>query len=103
VIARVWSAQTRRDQVPAYADHLREHVLPLLGGVEGYLGARLWQREVDENVEIVVVTQWSSLDAIQGFAGDEIELAVVAGEAAALLSSFDDRVRHYELVIEDNA
>ncbi|MEA2584036.1 MAG: alpha-L-fucosidase [Thermomicrobiales bacterium] len=30
--------------------------MPLLGGVEGYLGARLWQREVDENVEIVVET-----------------------------------------------
>jgi heme-degrading monooxygenase HmoA len=101
VIARVWSARTTREWGPLYAEHLRTHVLPSLKAVAGYRGARLWERPLGEGIEIVVVTHWDSLDAIRGFAGDEIERAVVADEAAALLLEFDDRVRHYELVVTD--
>jgi hypothetical protein len=36
-------------------------------------------------------------------AGEEFERAVVADEAAALLEQFDDRVRHYEIVLDDGA
>jgi len=103
VIARVWSARTTRERAPEYADHLRTAVLPVLKAVDGYRGARLWQRPIETGVEIVVVTYWDSLEAIRGFAGDEIERAVVAEEAAALLGEFDDRVRHYELVVADDA
>jgi heme-degrading monooxygenase HmoA len=101
MIARVWSARTTAERVPAYAEHLRRHVLPNLGSLDGYAGAKLWQLDGEDGVELVVVTYWRSLEAIRGFAGDEIERAVVADEAAALLSRFDDRVRHYELVVED--
>jgi heme-degrading monooxygenase HmoA len=100
VIARVWTARTSADRAPAYAEHLRAHVLPSLNALGGYEGARLWQRRDGNAVELVVVTYWRSLEAIRGFAGDEIERAVVADEAAALLSDHDERVRHYELVVE---
>jgi heme-degrading monooxygenase HmoA len=101
MIARVWSARTTREWGPLYAEHLRTHVLPSLKAMEGYRGARLWERQLGEGVEIVVVTSWDSLDAIRGFAGDEIERAVVADEAAALLLEFDEWVRHYELRLTD--
>jgi len=38
-----------------------------------------------------------SFAAIDAFAGADREAAVVAPEAAALLTDFDKRVRHYEL------
>ncbi len=97
MIARVWSARTTGEWAPLYAEHLRTHVLRSLKVVEGYRGVRLWERPLGEGVEIVVVTYWESLDAIRGFAGDEIERAVVADEAAVFLTEFDDLVRHYEV------
>lgn len=102
MIARIWSAQTTRTQASAYADHLRNHVLPEVREVDGYTGAMLLERKASGMVEIIVITLWRSLDSIRGFAGDDLEEAVVADEAASLLTQFDRRVRHYELVVKDD-
>lgn len=59
------------------------------------------EREDKETIKVMVVTYWRSLDAIRRFAGADVEQAVVAEEAAALLTEFDDRVRHYEVVLKD--
>jgi heme-degrading monooxygenase HmoA len=101
MIARVWSAQATDAQAPAYVDHLENRVLPALRKVAGYAGSMLLQREVADAVEIIVITFWQSVDAIRGFAGPDLEGAVVADEAAALLTQFDRRVRHYEIVVKD--
>lgn len=85
MIARVWSAQTTPALAPAYADHLRTNVLPALRKVNGYAGAMLFERATSDAVEIIVLTWWRSLDAIRGFAGADLEGAVVAEEAASLL------------------
>ena len=101
MIARVWSARTTPAQAPAYAEHLRARVLPALRRVAGYAGMKLLQRPLPGAVEVVVVTFWRSAEAVRAFAGDDPEQAVVADEAAALLTDFDRRVRHYEVVVED--
>ncbi len=103
MIARLWSAHTTPARASAYVDHLRTHVLPTVRQVDGYAGAMLLERAVSDAVEIIVVTWWRSLDAIRGFAGADLEEAVVAEEAASLLTQFDRRVRHYELVVRDDA
>ena len=101
MIVRSWTAQATRALAPAYTTHLQTHVLPTLRDIAGYAGAMLLQRDLTDGVEIIVLTYWQSLEAIRAFAGDPIEAAVVAAEAAALLTQFDTRVRHYELVIRD--
>jgi heme-degrading monooxygenase HmoA len=103
VIARVWSARTTRAYAPAYVAHLRAHVLPELQALAGYAGAMLLERDEGGGVEIVVLTTWASLDAVRGFAGDDLERAVVADEAAAILTDYDRRVRHYELRVNERA
>ena len=102
MIARIWTAQTTPARAPAYAEHLRAHVLPALRAVEGYSGSMLLERPVSDAVEVVVITFWESVEAIRGFAGDDLEGAVVADEAAALLTQFDRRVRHYEVALKDD-
>jgi heme-degrading monooxygenase HmoA len=101
MIARLWSANTTAEQAPAYAAHLRGHVLPALQQLDGYAGALLLQRAVPAGVEVVVITFWRSADAIVGFAGDDLEQAVVADEAAGLLTTYERRVRHYDVVVRD--
>ena len=101
MIARLWSADTTPAQAPAYAEHLRTRVLPALNAIEGYAGGTLLERTTPAAVEIVVITWWRSLEAIRGFAGADLEHAVVADEAARLLTRFDHRVRHFTMVAED--
>ena len=101
MIARIWSAQTTPAQAPAYAAHLRDRVLPELRDLDGYASAVMLQHNGAKGVEILVITWWRSLAAIRGFAGTDLERAVVANEARALLTRFDRRVRHYEVVVED--
>jgi hypothetical protein len=69
--------------------------------LDGYGGAMLLERALPDAVEIIVLTLWRSVDSIRGFAGADVEDAVVAEEAAALLTQFDRRVRHYEVAVKD--
>jgi heme-degrading monooxygenase HmoA len=101
MIARFWSAWTTPAQASAYADHLKRQVLPILRKTDGYAGAMLLQRETSDGVEIIVITYWQSLDSIRAFSGDDLEAAVVADEAAALLTHFDRRVKHFELMMKE--
>src|SRR5260370_36216353 len=93
-ILRRWSARTTEAQWPRYLEHFSKSVLPELRRVPGYLGATASFRRLENEIEIVVETNWTSLESIRNFAGPDLEAAVVAGEAAALLTSFDRRVRH---------
>lgn len=101
MIARVWSAQTTAGQLPAYLEHLNANVVPQLRLVNGYCGVTVLDRPLSDGIEVVVITYWRSMDAIRGFAGADVERAVVAKEAAAMLSRFDERVRHYVVAQSD--
>ncbi len=101
MIERVWSGRTTREGAVSYAEHFRRVVLPELGPIAGYRGARLLEREQDGGIEVVVVTRWQSLDAIRAFAGEELDRAVVHEDAASLFSDYDRKVRHFDVVTRD--
>jgi heme-degrading monooxygenase HmoA len=104
MIERVWSARASSpDGAAAYAEYFRRVVMPELAAVPGYRGARLLQRPLSGAIEIVVATALESLDAIRGFAGDDLERAVVHDEAAALFIDYDRTVRHFTIVCDDPA
>jgi len=52
-------------------------------------------------VSFIVETLWSSMEAIDRFAGPDREAAVVGVEALHLLTSYDRRVRHYEVDVRE--
>jgi heme-degrading monooxygenase HmoA len=97
LIARVWSARTTSALSQAYLEHFSQNVRPSLQRLTGFLGFTVSTRSSAAEVEIVVTTYWQSLAAIDAFAGPDRESAVVAAEAAALLTDYDLRVRHYEV------
>jgi len=101
-ILRSWSARTTEAQLPKYLDHFSKNVLPELRGA-GYLGATVSLRRLENEVQIVVETNWRSLDSIRNFAGNDLEAAVVAPEATALLTNFDRRVQHSEIALIDRS
>lgn len=98
MIGRMWRGRTTRANSKAYEDVFENIVLPEVNAVEGFRGAYLLRRDIDEDTEFVVLTLFNSMKAVQGFAGSNYENAVVSAEAKAVLKSFDERATHYELV-----
>jgi len=101
MVVRFWSARTTQVWFPEYLRHFREHVLPRLRAVEGYLEARVLSQSDGVVVQFIVETLWASLEAVDRFAGPDREQAVVADEALHLLTSYDRRVRHYEVDLRE--
>ena len=102
MIARVWTALATRRNAAAYREHFEAAVVPRLRMLDGYAGGSLLTLEEGDDTNIIVVTRWRSIEAIHAFAGDDVEAAVVAESARRLLLSWDPRVRHYTVTVEDS-
>jgi len=101
MIVRMWRGQAKAANADAYERFVTTTVFAELPAIPGHRGAYLLRRPIStesgNEVEFVAVTLWESLAAIRGFAGETIDRAVVEPEARAVLSNFDDFVRHFEL------
>jgi antibiotic biosynthesis monooxygenase (ABM) superfamily enzyme len=100
VIARVWHGWTPPQNADAYEQFLRTKMFPSIHRVPGYLGADLLRRDAGDEIAFVTITRFESLESVRAFAGEDYEQAVVEPEARALLSRFDERSEHYEVVID---
>jgi heme-degrading monooxygenase HmoA len=100
MIARLWHGWTTPENASAYEEFLRSTMFPSIHAVPGFLGADLLRRDLDDEVAFVTITRFESLDAVRAFAGEDYEQAVVEPEAQRLLSRFDQRSEHYEIVID---
>jgi uncharacterized protein YciI/heme-degrading monooxygenase HmoA len=97
-ILRLWTARTTDDKFDRYVHHVTKSVFPVLGEMEGYRGGYLLRRQRGPEIEIVVLTLWESMDAVQQFAGRDPNQAVVEPPARAVLTAFDEFVKHYEII-----
>jgi antibiotic biosynthesis monooxygenase (ABM) superfamily enzyme len=100
VIARVWHGWTSPNNADAYEEFLRTKMFPSIHRVPGYVGADLLRRDAGDEIAFVTITRFESLASVPAFAGEDYEQAVVEPEARALLSRFDERSEHYEVVID---
>jgi heme-degrading monooxygenase HmoA len=98
MISRHWRGLARADQAEAYVEHLRTETLPALNAVPGFVSASVLRRSLPQGVEFLVLTHWTSLDSIHGFAGKNIEAAVVPDKVHDMMVEYDRIVRHYEVV-----
>ncbi len=100
MIVRIWHGWTTAENADGYERLLREEIFTGIAarGIEGYLGIELLRRADGAEVEFVTVMHFTSLDAVRAFAGPEYETAVVPEGARRLLSRFDARSAHYEVV-----
>ena len=100
MIARLWRGWTAPENADAYEEFLRTKMFPSIHRVPGYLGADLLRRKDGDEVAFVTITRFESLESVRAFAGEDYEQAVVEPEARALLSRFDERSEHYEIVLD---
>ena len=99
MVARLWSARATAPQCPHYLKHFSEEVLPTLRKLDGFVSYTVLTRTRDAAIEILVTTNWKSLQSIDTFAGPDRNVAVVAPAAAAFLLTFDQRVQQFEVAL----
>lgn len=97
MIARIWRGAVRAADAPAYAAYVQRT------GIEGYhrtpgnRGAWLLWRVEGDRAEFVTVSFWESRDAIEGFAGQDIDKAVFYPDDDQFLIERDLTVQHYQV------
>jgi hypothetical protein len=101
MISRIWHGWTSRESADAYEALLRGEIFAGIAGrsIAGYRGIHLLRRDVSEEVEFMTVMWFDSIEAVKMFAGEDHEAAVVPPKARVLLSRFDQRSAHYEILV----
>ena len=97
MIARHWRGLVKLDRAADYEAHLRSETFPALRLLPGFLGGDILKRHLENGIEFLVITRWSSVEAIEQFAGADAEAAVVPQKAQAMMIDYDARAKHYEV------
>jgi len=98
MIARHWRGLAKRTHADRYVEHLHRETFPTLATMPGFINATILKRSVEQGIEFLIVTHWQSLEAIQQFAGQDPEVAVVPESVQGMMLDYDRTVRHYEVV-----
>jgi heme-degrading monooxygenase HmoA len=96
VIARIWRGVVRTEDRDAYVDYIEETGMAHYRSTPGNLAAHMLTRDLgDGRTEVVTLSFWTSLDAVRGFAGDDVEVARFYPEDDRYLVDRDVTVTHY--------
>jgi heme-degrading monooxygenase HmoA len=98
VIVRLWHGWTRPEDAEAYEEYVLGKVFPSMREIDGFIDAELVRRAEPDETAYVALTRFESLEAVRRFAGEDYERAVVEPEGRRLLTRFDERSTHYEIV-----
>jgi hypothetical protein len=98
MIAREWRGTVRTADADAYADYIRATGFHEYGETTGNRGAWLLRRDdADGRTEFVTLPLWDFVEAIQAFAGEDIEAAVLYPEDERYLVPGSSAITHYEV------
>jgi heme-degrading monooxygenase HmoA len=98
VIARIWRGAVRASDADAYARYLRETGVREYAATPGNLGVHMLRRIEGDRAEFLMLTFWESLDAVRGFAGDDVETAVFYPEDDRFLIERELTASHWEVL-----
>jgi heme-degrading monooxygenase HmoA len=100
VIARIWRGWVRADDRDAYVSYIDDTGIAHYRRTPGNLGAWMLTRDLgDGRAEIVTLSFWDSLEAIRGFAGDDISRAVFYPQDDHYLVDRETAVTHYTVPV----
>ncbi|HKR24982.1 MAG TPA: hypothetical protein VJS15_06970 [Allosphingosinicella sp.] len=100
MICRLWRGWTTPANAAAYEDVVRRQVIPAIESraIPGFRHIDLMRREAGGEVEFQTLMWFDDLAAIRAFAGEDYEASHVPEVARAVLSRFDERAAHFEVI-----
>jgi heme-degrading monooxygenase HmoA len=100
MICRLWRGWTTKKNADAYQRIVCGEVIPGIESrrIAGFRSIDLVRREREHDVEFMTLMWFDTLDNVKGFMGDDYEAAHVPARAQAVLTGFDRRSAHYEVL-----
>jgi heme-degrading monooxygenase HmoA len=103
MIARMWHGRVPISKADEYGRFLNDRAIPDYRSVKGNLSIYVLERRDGQVMHFITLTFWESLEAIKGFAGDEVEVAKYYPEDEDFLIEFEPTVAHYEVIGQAHA
>jgi heme-degrading monooxygenase HmoA len=100
VICRLWRGIATNENAPRYEKIVRTQVIPDIEAraIPGFIHIDLARRSVPDGVEFLTIMWFDSLESVKRFVGEDYERAHVPAEAQAVLSTFDQRAAHFDVL-----
>jgi antibiotic biosynthesis monooxygenase (ABM) superfamily enzyme len=100
MICRLWRGWTTPENADAYERIVRGEVIPGIEArrIPGFSHIDLMKRDLHGEVEFQTCMWFDSLDSIIAFMGEDYAISHVPEAARAVLSRFDERAAHYEVI-----
>ena len=99
-VCRLWRGWTTPENAAAYERIVRGEVIPEIEArrIPGFRHIDLMKRDLAGEIEFQTLMWFDSVDAIRAFMGEDYDVSHVPAAAQAVLSRFDERAAHFELL-----
>src|SRR5215467_9748902 len=98
MVIRSWRAIAASQRVvDQYTSHLERTTFKEMARLDGHLGASLSKKPIGDRFELLVLSYWRDMEAVQRFAKGAIDDAVVKPSTQKLLESYDTKVEYFEV------
>ena len=100
MICRIWRGWTTPANADAYERVVRGEVIPGIEArrIPGFEHIDLMRRDLGDEVEFQTIMWFDRLQSIIDFVGEDYSVSHVPPAARAVLSRFDARATHYEVI-----
>ena len=89
MIVRMWHGRVPTSKAEAYRAFTNERAIPDYQSVEGNISVHILERKEGDVTHFITMTFWENLEAIKGFAGDDVEVAKYYPEDKDFLLEFE--------------
>ena len=100
MICRIWRGWTTPGNADAYERVVRGEVIPGIEArrIPGFRHIDLMRRDLGDEVEFQTIMWFDSLQSIIDFVGEDYSVSHVPARPRTVLSRFDERAAHYEVI-----
>ena len=96
MITRIWHGRTALKNAASYLQFLLHEGTREYLQTPGNLSVKVWQRMDADCCHFWTVTEWTDIEAIKRFAGEDYDKAKYYPEDEGILLEFEERVEHCE-------
>lgn len=100
MILRIWHGYTTKPNADVYENLLKTEIFPEIENkkIKGYKRIQLLRRELEEEVEFTTIMWFEKIESVIAFVGEDYEQVYVPSKARKVLSGFDKKSVHCELI-----
>ena len=105
MISRIWHGYATQENADRYQAVVTGEVIPeiLSMNIPGFVKIELFRLDGDVDVEFITIMWFQDIQSVKAFTGEDFERSHVPPRARAVLSRFDERARHYDVLLANEA